>query len=66
VIERERRPGEQDGLQWYCERCGQLLYEEFFELEDIETQFPPVFERFFSSRERRTCSRCGAVLERPG
>jgi 3-hydroxyanthranilate 3,4-dioxygenase len=64
VIERDRRPGEQDGLQWYCERCGHLLYEEFFELTDIETQFPPVIERFFASRERRTCSSCGAVLER--
>ena len=66
VIERDRRPGEQDGLQWYCERCGQLLYEEYFALTDIETQFPPVFERFFASRERRTCRRCGAVMERGG
>ncbi len=66
VIERDRRPGEQDGLQWYCERCGHLLYEEFFTLTDIETQFAPVFERFFSSRELRTCVRCGAVLERAG
>jgi 3-hydroxyanthranilate 3,4-dioxygenase len=64
VIERDRRPGERDGLQWYCERCGHLLYEEFFELADIETQFPPVIERFFASRERRTCASCGAVLER--
>lgn len=66
VIERDRRPGEQDGLQWYCERCGHLLYEEFFPLTDIETQFPPVFERFFGSLQHRTCSHCGAVMERPG
>lgn len=66
VVERDRRPGEDDGLQWYCERCGNLLYEEFFPLTDIETQFPPVFERFFGSLERRTCKRCGAVMERPG
>lgn len=64
VIERDRRPGELDGLQWYCERCGALLYEEFFELSDIERQFPPVFERFFGNRQLRTCRRCGAVLER--
>ncbi|HUK00808.1 MAG TPA: 3-hydroxyanthranilate 3,4-dioxygenase [Steroidobacteraceae bacterium] len=66
VIERDRQPGEEDGLQWYCERCGALLYQEFFELTDIETQFPPVFERFFNSREHRTCARCGTVMERPG
>jgi len=64
VIERARRPGELDGFQWYCERCGQLLYQEYFELTDIEKQFPPVFERFFASRDKRTCTRCGAVLER--
>lgn len=66
VIERERRPGEQDGLQWYCDRCNNLLYEEFFQLTNIETQFPPVFDRFFSSVEKRTCNRCGTVMERPG
>ncbi len=37
VIERRRRNGELDGLQWYCERCQHLLYEEFFALAvDIE------------------------------
>ena len=66
VIERDRRAAEVDGLQWYCERCGRLLYEEFFPLTNIETQFPPVFERFFGSLERRTCKHCGAVMERPG
>jgi len=64
VIERERRPGELDGFQWYCERCGNLLYEEYIELTDIETQMPPLFERFYASAERRTCKRCGTVMER--
>ncbi len=66
VVERRRMPGERDGLQWYCERCDHLLHEEFIELTDIEQQLPPVFERFYASAQRRTCSRCGAVLERPG
>ena len=66
VVERQRRLGEQDGFQWYCENCGNLLYEEFFELTDIETQFPPLFERFYSNLERRTCSHCGTVMERKG
>jgi 3-hydroxyanthranilate 3,4-dioxygenase len=65
VIERRRRPGELDGLQWYCERCQQVLYEEFFALTDIETQFPPVFRRFFGSQSLRTCKHCGAVMEPP-
>jgi 3-hydroxyanthranilate 3,4-dioxygenase len=65
VIERERRPGELDGFQWYCERCDNLLYEEFFALTNIETQLKPVFDRFYASPEARTCSRCGAVMEPP-
>ena len=64
VIERLRRAGELDGFQWYCERCGHLLYEEYFPLTDIEKQFPPVFERFFASADKRTCARCGAVMSR--
>jgi 3-hydroxyanthranilate 3,4-dioxygenase len=65
VIERRRRPGELDGLQWYCENCARLLYEEFFPLTNIETQFPPVFNRFFGSLSLRTCKHCHAVMEPP-
>jgi 3-hydroxyanthranilate 3,4-dioxygenase len=65
VIERERRRGEHDALQWYCERCEHPLYSESFELHDIETQFPPVFARFFASPENRTCRQCGSVMEPP-
>jgi 3-hydroxyanthranilate 3,4-dioxygenase len=64
VIERARRQDELDGFQWYCEKCGQLLYEEFFALTDIEKQFPPVFERFFASDQKRTCAHCGTRMER--
>ncbi|MEE4173404.1 MAG: 3-hydroxyanthranilate 3,4-dioxygenase [Xanthomonadales bacterium] len=59
VIERQRRPGELDGLIWFCEQCHHKLYEEYFELVDIESQFGPVFDRYFSSEEHRTCARCG-------
>ena len=64
VIERQRRPGERDGFQWYCPGCASLLHEAFIELTDIETQLPPLFERFYANRAVRTCKRCGTVLER--
>ena len=64
VVERDRRPGERDGLQWYCENCGTKLYEEFFELTNIETQFPPVFDRFFGNPQLSTCRNCGTVQTR--
>jgi 3-hydroxyanthranilate 3,4-dioxygenase len=65
VIERERRAGELDGFQWYCEGCGHLLYEEFIALADIEKDLPPLFERFYASAARRTCARCGTLMRRP-
>jgi len=66
VIERRRLPHEQDGLQWYCERCNHKLYEEYFTLKNIETDFPPVFDRFYSSRAHRTCTQCGHLNPAPG
>src|SRR4051812_14101735 len=58
VIERKRRPEEKDGLQWYCEKCQSKLYEEYFHLTNIETQFPAVFERYYNS-EHVNCKKCG-------
>lgn len=65
VIERKRLAHEKDGLLWYCEKCSTLLYEEYFQLEDIETQFGKVFERFYGSEELRTCSACGHLNPAP-
>jgi 3-hydroxyanthranilate 3,4-dioxygenase len=65
VIERKRLPHEKDGLLWFCERCNEKLYEEYFHLHDIEQDFPPVFERFYRSDEHRTCKACGHVNPRP-
>ncbi|HEY0334326.1 MAG TPA: 3-hydroxyanthranilate 3,4-dioxygenase, partial [Stenotrophomonas sp.] len=65
VVERRRLPGERDGVLWYCERCNHLLHEEFFTLDNIEHDLPPVFERFYGSHERRTCPSCGHVHPTP-
>jgi 3-hydroxyanthranilate 3,4-dioxygenase len=65
VIERRRMPGEKDGLQWYCEGCNHKLYEEFFELTDIESQFTPVFQRYYDNPGHRTCRHCGQVAPTP-
>jgi 3-hydroxyanthranilate 3,4-dioxygenase len=65
VVERKRLPHEQDGLMWFCERCNTSLYVEMFTLTDIERDFPAVFDRFYRSRERRTCSSCGHLNPAP-
>jgi 3-hydroxyanthranilate 3,4-dioxygenase len=66
VVERRRSAGELDGFSWYCEKCGNRLYLERIQLDNIETQLPGIFARFFSSIEHRTCSVCGTVLAAPG
>jgi 3-hydroxyanthranilate 3,4-dioxygenase len=59
VIERRRRPDEQDGFMWFCENCGNKLYEEFLHVSDIVTQLPPVFDRFYRDPDNRRCDACG-------
>ena len=65
VIERKRRNGEKDGLLWFCENCNHLLYEEYFELTNIMTQFQGVFEKFYGSLDLLSCKKCGSVMEPP-
>jgi 3-hydroxyanthranilate 3,4-dioxygenase len=65
VIERPRNAGEKDGLMWFCEKCGHTLYEEYFALENIETQLPPVFDKFYADPDNRKCRECGDVMELP-
>ena len=66
VIERKRLAHEKDGLLWFCEQCNHPLYSEFFALQDIETQFGAVFDRFHRSPELRTCTDCGHINPAPG
>ncbi|RIL10606.1 MAG: 3-hydroxyanthranilate 3,4-dioxygenase [Proteobacteria bacterium] len=65
VVERRRLPNEKDGFQWYCEECGNKLYEEFITLTDIVAQLPPIFERYWGDISKRTCSKCQTVMEPP-
>lgn len=65
VIERRRLPHEDDGLMWFCEHCNHKLYEEFFHLQDIETDLPPVFDRFYASTAHRSCKQCGHLNPAP-
>jgi 3-hydroxyanthranilate 3,4-dioxygenase len=63
VIEKIRKPGEKDGLQWYCTNCNHPLYEEYFILTDIVSQMQPVFEKFYQDETLRTCKKCETVME---
>jgi len=54
-----------DGCMWFCEKCDEKLFEEYFTLTDIVIQLPAVMNSFYSNKERRTCKNCGTVMEPP-
>lgn len=65
VMERRRRENEKDGLLWFCEKCNNKLYEKYFPLTNIMTQFQETFKEFYGNVDLRTCKKCGHVMEPP-
>lgn len=65
VVERKRLDTELDGFMWFCDQCGNKLYEELLYVDDIVKQLPPVFDRFYESERNRTCDVCGTVMAKP-
>jgi len=64
VIERKRAgKGFTDGLLWHCEACNHKLHEVYFELRDIEKDFLPHFNHFYTNTHLLTCKSCGHVME---
>ncbi|WP_440880454.1 3-hydroxyanthranilate 3,4-dioxygenase [Tenacibaculum sp. C7A-26P2] len=65
VIEYPRPENVKDALEWYCENCGNKLYREEFALDNIETDMPKIFDRYYSDINKCTCSICGTKMEAP-
>ena len=68
VIERTRSSTEDDGCIWFCENCGEKVYDEYFHLDkpsDIVNKLRGVMEEFHGSEELRTCKNCGAIMQPP-
>jgi len=65
VVEYQRKEGDLDAFQWYCDECDNLNHEVRLDLEDIVLQLPPLFEKYWNSVESRTCDSCGAIQEPP-
>ncbi|OYT73138.1 MAG: 3-hydroxyanthranilate 3,4-dioxygenase [Chloracidobacterium sp. CP2_5A] len=63
VIERIRRPDEQDRFEWYCDRCGNRLHEVALRVTDITTQLKPLFDAFWADERARVCAVCGHQLQ---
>ncbi len=65
VIEYKRPEKVKDALLWFCENCHNKLYEEDFTLENIETDMPVIFDNFYGDLNKRTCTKCGTVMQPP-
>ena len=65
VVERVRGGEGQDAFMWFCEQCHEKLYEKFLAVTDIVSQLPPVMNAFYADEEKRTCKKCGHIMEPP-
>ncbi len=65
VIEKVRSGDVLDSFSWYCENCSNKLYEEFMPVNDIVKQLPPVMNAFYADVAKRTCNKCGTIMEPP-
>lgn len=63
VIEYKREPGVFDALEWYCESCGNPLCREEFTLENIVTQLPVIFDKYYKNLDLRTCKKCNKIMD---
>lgn len=61
VVEGTRRPGDRDGFEWFCFRCGRLVHRVELEIRDIVADLPPLFGAFYADEAARTCRNCGTV-----
>jgi len=61
VIERKRRPDEQDRFVWYCEKCGTKLYETTVRFDDPTDAVKRANDSMKTNKEMRKCPRCGEV-----
>lgn len=62
VVERKRRPDERDLFVWFCERCGEKLYETFVRFDDPTDAVKIATDTIRSDVKLRTCRSCGEVL----
>ena len=60
-----RAEDEEDLLRWFCESCGEMLYDANFQLVDLGKQLKPIIEQFWADEKLRTCKKCGHVMAAP-
>lgn len=63
VLEQPRPEGSLDRLRWYCQNCGDIVYEDAFQCTDLGTQIKDAVNKFSASEDRRKCQHCGELTD---
>ena len=59
VVEKVRPLEVDDGFEWYCPRCWALVHRVAVNVQNIVSDLPPAFEKFYSGM--RQCPQCGHI-----
>jgi 3-hydroxyanthranilate 3,4-dioxygenase len=59
VVERVRPAGETEHLQFYCEKCHELVHDLEFDCADIVDHFSRAMKEFWADEDLSTCKNCG-------
>ncbi|MEE8460064.1 MAG: 3-hydroxyanthranilate 3,4-dioxygenase [Phycisphaerales bacterium] len=65
VVERRRPAGETEHQQFYCDNCGELVYDKEFDCDDIVEHFAQSMEAFWADAALNTCKKCGTANGKP-
>lgn len=63
VIEQPRPETSLDRLRWYCQDCGEQVYEAAFFCTDLGSQLKEAVNNFKDNQELRKCGKCGAICD---
>ena len=66
VFERVRKSGEEDRFMWFCEDCGEKVYEVGVKVGDYSADpVGQVHANFYGDETLRTCKACGSIIPKP-
>lgn len=63
VLEQPRPAESQDRLRWYCQKCGEVVYEASFHCTDLGTQIKEAVNDFKADDGKRKCKYCGELAD---
>ena len=62
VIERKRRPQENEEFVWFCERCDEQVLAQTVRQGEVAAQVAQIYASFNADPAKRTCRACGYVF----